>query len=207
MRLDFNGRTLEPNVDHLFSSAGYLDDTWWHRTYLQIGRDMGTGYGGWGTAGNVRISGRALVRNEKRAFGFGRKAYTITGSHLGLQSEYHLFAANIELIRPPRKRKKGNKSQVKYLWSKAIPFYPRAMLLAGDTLFVAGPTDILDFTSKSPKKDVWLWAVSAEDGAKLAQYSLKASPVYDSFAAYRDNLYFTTVDGRIVCYQSEEQRR
>jgi len=207
LRLDFDGRTLEPNVDHLFSSAGYLDDTWWHRTYLQIGRDMGTGYGGWGAAGNVRISGRALVRNEKRAFGFGRKAYTITGSHLGLQSEYHLFAADIELIRSTRKRKKGKKGQVKYLWSKAIPFYPRAMVLAGDTLFVAGPSDILDFTSKSPKKDVWLWAVSAGDGARLAQYSLKASPVYDSFAAYQDNLYFTTVDGRIVCYRSEEQRR
>jgi len=206
LRFNFYAETLEPDVDHLFSSAGYIDDTWWHRTYLQIGRDMNTGYGGWGAAGNIRISGRALVRNESRAFGFGRKAYTITGSHLGLQSEYHLFAADIDLSRPTREQKKGRKGQVKYLWSKAIPFYPRAMLLAGATLFVAGPSDILDFTSKIPSGNIWLWAVSTEDGTKQAEYGLKSAPVYDSFAAYRGNLYFTTVDGRIVCYQPEKQR-
>jgi outer membrane protein assembly factor BamB len=203
-RFDFEGRTLEPNVDHLYSSAGYLDDTWWHRTYLQIGRDMGTGYGGWGTAGNVHISGRALVRNENRAFGFGRKGYTITGSHLGLQSEFHLFAADIEQNKSTEKSKKKGKSQLKYLWSEMIPFYPRAMLLAGDTLFMAGPGDILDFGSQNPKGQIWLWAVSTEDGAKQAEYKLKAAPVYDSFAAYLDNLYFTTVDGRVVCYQQEK---
>jgi outer membrane protein assembly factor BamB len=206
-RFDFNCQTLKPDVDHLFSSAGYLDDTWWHRTYLQIGRDMSGGYGGWGAAGNRHISGRALVRNENRAFGFGRKEYTITGSHLGLQSEYLMFAADTELLRPQKKSAKGRRlpmTRVKYLWSKAIPFYPRAMLLAGDTLFVAGPSDILDFASKKPKAEVWLWAVSTEDGVSKAEYKLKAAPVYDSFAASRGNLYFTTVDGRVVCYQPEK---
>ena len=146
------------------------------------------------------------MRNENRAFGFGRKQYTITGSHLGLQSEYHLFAADTELIRPTREQQKNAKrrlpkTQVKYLWSKAIPFYPRAMLLAGNTLFIAGPSEILDFASKSPTGEVWLWTVSTEDGNKKAQYKLKAAPVYDSFAASQGNLYFTTVDGRVVCYQ------
>jgi outer membrane protein assembly factor BamB len=201
---NFDGRTLEPNIDHLYSSAGFLDDTWWHRTYLQIGRDMSSGYGGWPRAGNNRISGKNLVRNEDRAFGFGRKGYTITGSHLGLQSEYHLFAADIEPIKSTEKPKKRKKGQVKYLWSEAVPFYPRAMLLAGDTLFVAGPSEIFDFTSRTNKGDIWLWAVSTKDGARQAEYRLKAAPVYDSFAAYRGNLYFTTVDSRIVCYQPEK---
>jgi outer membrane protein assembly factor BamB len=204
LRLNFDGRDLEANIDHLYSSAGYLDDTWWHRTYLQIGRDMSSGYGGWGRAGNTHISGRALVRNKDRAFGFGRKAYSITGSHLGLQSEYHLFAADIKPIILTAKQKKRGMSRVNYLWSQAIPFYPRAMLLASDTLFIAGPADIHDFTSKVPKGRICLWAVSTEDGAKKAEYNLKAAPVYDSFAAGRGNLYFTTVDDRIVCYQSME---
>jgi hypothetical protein len=166
---------------------------------------MGTGYGGWGAAGNTHISGRALVRNEDRAFGFGRKGYTITGSHLGLQSEYHLFAADVELIRPTKKRKKGSETQVKYLWSKAIPLYPRAMLLAGETLFVAGPSEIDDFASRAPEGEIWLWAVSTEDGVTRAEYKyrLKAAPVYDSFAASEGNLYFTTVDGRIVCWSEQ----
>lgn len=203
-RFNFDGRTLEPDIDHLYSSAGFLDDTWWHRTYLQIGRDMSSGYGGWGRAGNNRISGKSLVRNEDRAFGFGRKGYTITGSHLGLQSEYHLFAADIGPIKSTEKPKRKRKNQVKYLWSEAVPFYPRAMLLAGDTLFVAGPGEIFDFTSRINKGQILLWAVSTKDGTRQAEYKLKAAPVYDSFAAYRDNLYFTTVDSRIVCYQPEK---
>lgn len=203
-RFDLLGRSLEPDVDHLFSSAGYVDDTWWHRTYLQIGRSMSGGYGGWGRAGNTHVSGRALVRDASRAFGFGRKAYTNTGSHLGLQSEFHLFAADLDPIDPPEENEAGNpprsKQAVSYLWSKSVPIYPRAMLLAGDTLFFAGPGSVDDFDAEHPKGDVLLWAVSTEDGATRAEHKLKASPVYDSFAAYAGCLYFTTVDGRVACY-------
>ncbi len=204
-RFDFRGRSLNPNVDHLFSSAGYLDDTWWHRTYLQIGRSMSGGYGGWGQAGNTHVSGRALVRSGDRAFGFGRKQYTITGSHLGMQSEYHLFAADLKQTMSPKANgaSKGRqpKAGVDYLWSRSIPFYPRAMLSAGQTLFFAGPEDVNDFDAQKPKGDVLLWAVSTEDGATKEEYKLKASPMHDSFAACAGRLYFTTTDGRVVCYQ------
>ncbi len=205
-RFDLSGEPLEQNVDHLFCSAGYVDDTWWHRTYLQIGREMSGGYGGWGAAGRQRISGKALVRNENRAFGFGRKDYTITGSHLGLQSEFHLFGAETELIRQkPKKNAKRRPAgtQVKYVWSRSIPFYPRAMLLAGETLFLAGPEDVLDFDAQDPAGKVSFWAVSTEDGSTKAQYAIRTSPVYDSFAACGGRLYFTTVDGRVVCYQPQ----
>jgi len=204
-RFDFSGESLEPDVDHLFSSAGYLDDTWWHRTYLQIGRMMSGGYGGWGRAGNTHVSGRALVRNGARAFGFGRKEYTITGSHLGLQAEYHLFAADAEPSPVPqdqrKKRRGAPATKVNYHWSRPLPFYVRAMLLAGDTLFIAGPGDVDDFAAPQPSKPVSLWAVAASDGSTLAEHTLSAAPVYDSFAASGGRLYFTTVDGRVVCYR------
>jgi len=203
-RFNLDTEPLEQNVDHLFTSAGFIDDTWWHRSYLQIGREMRGGYGGWGFAGNQRISGKALVRNDNRAFGFGRKNYTITGSHIGLQSELHLFGAETELIRPKQKKKtrKGSPStQVKYIWSKPIPFYPRAMLLAGETLFIAGPEDLLDFDAEDPAGKVSFWVVSTEDGSNIAEYTLRTSPVYDSFATAEGRLYFTTVDGRVMCYQ------
>ena len=200
-RFALNTEPLEQNVDHLFCSAGYIDDTWWHRTYLQIGTEMRGGYGGWGVAGRQRISGKDLVRNENRAFGFGRKDYTITGSHVGLQSEFHLFGAEIELIRPKNAKRRSSSTQIKYVWSRAIPFLPRAMLLAGETLFIAGPADVLDFDSKDPAGEVSFWAVSTTDGEKKAEYKLRASPVYDSFAASGGKLYFTTVDGRVMCYQ------
>jgi hypothetical protein len=75
------------------------------------------------------------------------------------------------------------------------------MLLAGETLFIAGPADILDFETKDPGSEVSLWAVSTEDGEIKAEYKLRASPVYDSFAASGGKLFFTTVDGRVMCYQ------
>jgi len=75
------------------------------------------------------------------------------------------------------------------------------MLLAGETLFLAGPEDILDFDEKDPAGKVPFWAVSTEDGSKKAEYTLRASQVYDSFAASEGRLYFTTVDGRVICYQ------
>jgi hypothetical protein len=69
---------------------------------------------------------------------------------------------------------------------------------------VAGPDEILDFAASQPRGDVWLWAVSATDGEKKAEYRLKASPVFDSLAAADGRLFFTTVDGRVVCFHKED---
>jgi len=206
-RLDLYGKSLPEDVDHLFTSAGYLDDTWWHRTYWQLGRDMAGGYGGWPSAGNRRVSGRLLVSSGSRLYGFGRKGYAITGSHLGMQSEYHLFAADAELIRPPKPQGKKPKrrtppTKVNYHWSRTIPFLVRAMVLAGDTLFVAGPSDVGDLFTSEPKAAVSLWAVSPADGTTLAEYHLKAAPVHDSLAASGGRLFLTTVDGRVICYKA-----
>jgi hypothetical protein len=76
------------------------------------------------------------------------------------------------------------------------------MALAGDTLFVIGPSEVTDFASSAPTGDVWLWAVSAQDGAKQQQHKLKAAPIFDSLAICPTGLYFTTVDGRVECHQA-----
>ena len=169
------------------------------------------GYGGWGRVGNRRISGRMLVVKPDRVFGFGRKGYGITGSHVGLNSEYHLFAADMKLIQPePVRDKKGKMrrppTKVHYHWSRPLPFFARAMSLAGETLFVAGPDEIADLTATKPKGNVRLWAVSAVDGSKQAEYELDVAPVFDSFAVYDGRLYFTDVKGRVHCYQARNRR-
>lgn len=207
LRFDMQGKPLPEDVEHLYGSVGFLDDSWWHRTYWQLGTKMLGGYGGWGQVGNRRISGRMLVVKPDRVFGFGRKGYGITGSHVGLNSEYHLFSADMKLIQPkPRKDKRGKMrrppTQVRYHWSRGVPFFARAMSLAGETLFVAGPSAISDITAAKPKKNVWLWAVSSTDGTKLAEYKLDASPVFDSFAVFNNCLYFTDMKGRVLAYQA-----
>lgn len=209
-RFDLEGRALPQDVDHLYSSAGFLDDTWWHRTYLQYGREMRGGYGGWILAGKSRPSGRALVMSPSRIFGFGRKDYEITGSHLGLASQYALFGVAIEPAPPPsegdgsdvdRRGVARAGSRLTPLWSRAIPFFPRAVLLAGETLFLAGPSDILDFGSNEPRGEGRLWAVAAADGATLAERELKTAPVQDGLAAAEGRLYLSTADGRVECWE------
>jgi outer membrane protein assembly factor BamB len=200
-----DGAPTKKKIPHLYSSAGFLDDTWWHRTYWQYGADMASGYGGWINAGNSRISGRILVQRDDRILGFGRKEYRKTGSHVGLDAEHHLFSAKIPTVMEPAQKRRGEtaggNSRVEYAWSVEIPFYVRAMVLAGDTLFSAGPSEIVDLDAEIPEGDVWLWSHSAGDGKKLGEVRLPVAPVFDSFAVSDECLYMTTVDGKVVCYQ------
>ena len=85
-RFDTRGVKLDPDVPHLFSPAGFVDDSWWHRTYWLYGTDMNSGWGGWVTAGNQNPSGRLLVLDENSIYGFGRlEQYDTHGSHVGLE--------------------------------------------------------------------------------------------------------------------------
>jgi hypothetical protein len=212
-RFDREGQSLPPVAPHLYSSVGFLDDSWWHRTYWQVGTNMQTGYGAWPNVGNRRISGRLLVTKDDRVYGFGRKTYNITGSHVGLATDHHLFAADRKLIEPEpeaRSSQQGKKAkrpgtQVRYYWSVRLPFYARGMVLAGDTLFVAGPSDVADLSESRPKGAVWLWAISAQDGEKMASYRLKAPPVFDGLVAAKGDLFLTTTDGRVARYAGGRQ--
>ena len=93
--------------------------------------------------------------------------------------------------------------QAKYIWSKDISFYVRAMVLAGDVLFVAGAEKITDMDSIRPSGKLFLRAVSASDGKTLAEYKLTSCPVYESFAVSKGSLYFTTMDGKVHCWKEK----
>ncbi len=93
------------------------------------------------------------------------------------------------------------------------------MVQAGDTLFIAGPPDVLDeehaarrlgtseIQAKLAEQDAalmgrrggLLWAVSTKDGAELGEVRLSAPPAWDGMAAAGGRLYLTTVDGNVLC--------
>jgi len=120
-----------------------------------------------------------------------------------------------------RRGKKGGRggSGVKFLWTHDVPLMVRAMVLAGDVLFIAGPPDVLDepaafqsFQDEATQKRLaaqdaaWkgqsgamLHAVAADTGKVLAEYRLDAPPVFDGMIAAGGKLYLTTHDGKIVC--------
>ena len=92
-------------------------------------------------------------------------------------------------------------------WSAWVPVRTRAMVLAGDTLFVAGPLDVLDPSDPAAALEGRtagvLWAVSAADGKKLAERKLDSPPVFDGMTAANGRVYVATRRGRLLCFGSK----
>jgi outer membrane protein assembly factor BamB len=217
------------DATHLFCPTGFLDDTWFHRTYWLYGSTWGSGWNGYYIAGKHAPAGKIMSVDDDRVYVFGRQPQYYKWTR---PLEYRLFAADKQWKMPPagsvarpqptgRKRRRnqgpapvGNAEN--YKWSGQIPVLVRAMTLAGKTLFVAGPEDVLHEEGTAEGKDkqilkqeaalsgtegAVLWAVSAEDGAKLYEYKLDSPPVFDGMAAADGKLYLATGDGCVSCFE------
>ncbi|MGM0490232.1 MAG: PQQ-binding-like beta-propeller repeat protein [Planctomycetota bacterium] len=64
--------TQDPKHAHLFSPTGFLDDSWWHRTYWVYGSRFTGGWAGYSKAGKVAPAGKILVFDDARVYGYGR---------------------------------------------------------------------------------------------------------------------------------------
>ena len=116
-----------------------------------------------------------------------------------------------------KKQQTSTLSTLQYRWTAQVPLFVTAMVVADKTMFIAGPPDIirteeklgegaliLENPQEAPaswkgKKGSVLWAVSALDGNKLAQYNLESTPVWDGMAAANGRLYLSMKNGRILC--------
>ena len=58
---------------HLFAPMGFLDDSWFHRSYWVLGRSFAGGHGGYYQAGRFAPSGDIMVNGGGYVFGYGRK--------------------------------------------------------------------------------------------------------------------------------------
>ena len=235
-RFDVKGVEQKKPVVHLYSPAGFLDGSWWHRTYWLVGTVMRSNWGGWPVSGSRVPAGRLLVLDADNVYGFGRlNQYHRNGTHVGLgKAQYLLYAhdrkakadASPKSAAARRRRGRRPAAKVACRWSQRLPLLARGMVLSEKTIFVAGPPDVFALapqdvadpyhvTSKQAlsnqeaalagKKGALLWAVSAADGKKLAEYKLDAPPVFDGLAAARGRLYFSTTDGKVVCMQGAKQ--
>ncbi|MCX5674976.1 MAG: PQQ-binding-like beta-propeller repeat protein [Planctomycetota bacterium] len=234
---------------HLFSRSGFLDDSWFFRSYWMYGRGVDSGYGAWFRPGHLAPSGRLMVFDETRIYGFDRKPEYLCNASV---QEYYLYAAEREVREESVKRvlaatgrinaasrsksasssdwatrKKftlSEQSAAGFTWAEGNPpIQARAMVLAGQTLFVAGPPDVADEEESLAKPDDpavrarleaqtaalqgrkggQLLAFAAADGKKLAAVELGAMPTFDGMAAARGRLYLSTTDGKVLCLGGE----
>lgn len=79
-----------PKYAHIFSPTGFLDDSWWHRTYWIYGSTFYSGWSGYFTAGKAAPAGRILVFDDTTVYGFGRKPQYYRWI---TPIEHHLFAS------------------------------------------------------------------------------------------------------------------
>ncbi len=204
---DRKGAEQKP-LPHMFSSVGYLDGNWWHRTYWIIAETMGDGWGGWPNRGNQVPSGRLLILRDGTVYGYGRTRYYQGGGHLRMGgTTYRLFACKRKAGGGGKKGKKKGKSNIDYLWNQNIDTVVRAMLLAGDTLVLAGPPDPstgaqLTVAAIEGEKGGRLQCRSAASGEKVSGIALDAMPVFDGLIAAGGRLYLSSVDGEVVCIQA-----
>jgi hypothetical protein len=210
---------------HLFCPTGFVDDTWWHRAYWIWGRSFAGGWGGFFQAGKYAPSGRILVVDQNKVYGYGRKP---TYYRWRTPLEYHLFAADRdpELVQkePNRRDKQGNiptnfQSYPAHDWSREIPVHARAIVGASDLLFLAGPPDIVDEeeafktvnipatmtkldeqdASLNGQKGAVFLAVSKSDGSKKMEMKLDNLPVFDGMACANKCIFMAMSNGQVIC--------
>ena len=196
-------KNLTPVKDlpHLFAPRGFLDDTWWHRTYWVYGTEIGGGYTHWPLVGNVVPAGRLLVFDDgKLIYGYGRMAYLAGKGHVrpDMAKDYKLFAEVLE-PEPAATRRGDGKRRIK--WTAQLPFVARSIVLTRDALLVAGgksPTE--SAASHGPGT---FWVVSREDGSKRTACELPAGPVLDGMALTDAGVFVSTIDGSVVCLRTK----
>jgi len=190
---------------HLFSSYGFLDDSWFHRSYW-VYSPVCSHRHNYGMTGTRSPAGRILVVDDKNVYGFGRQQKYFNWT---TPMEYRLFA----------RAKTGHHNKA-MIWDKPSPdMLVEALVLAGDALYAAGTPDVLDETKpgirdESPetlaamkKQDA---ALAGESGGLFASFSradgvmtkkidLPAPPVFDGLIAANGRIYIVLRNGAVQC--------
>jgi outer membrane protein assembly factor BamB len=86
-----HGAVQKGATAHLFAPMGFLDDTWFHRSYWVYGRSFAGGHNGYYQAGKYTPSGQILVTDESNVYGFGRKPQYLKWT---TTIEHQLFSAS-----------------------------------------------------------------------------------------------------------------
>jgi outer membrane protein assembly factor BamB len=224
LEADNNLATVDPNSikdwehNHLCAPNGFLDGTWWTRSYWVYANFMGGGHAGWQQAKQTRLAGRILVLDDDRVYGYGRDAGD-TNNHKS-PPQMMLFSGPRD-SRKLKPRDNAGKVLIYNDWnSDDIPILARGLLKADDLLFSAGPEDhIRGITSQAEadlheqdlerQDEAWkglhggkLCISSPEDGRLIADFPIESPPVLDGLAAAYGKLYMSRMDGSVSCFKA-----
>jgi outer membrane protein assembly factor BamB len=198
-----DGTNYTASSMHLMASSGLLDDTWHDRTFWMHSR-------AWPGRHVFRFSsaapktGQILVFDESTTYAI--KAF----GHKGGMSPRHIPGQGYSLIADANDNEPGKNfaRSAPPQWNTLVPLRARGLLLAGETLFLAGCRDVLSEDDPTAAYDgraeALLRVVAAADGKKLAEIKLNAPPVNDGMSAAGGKLFISSTDGSVTCFADSE---
>lgn len=200
---------------HLFSSMGFLDDSWWELSYWIYGQHMFSGRAGIAHAVGMYPTARIMVCGSEEVYGYQDGYEGIRQPALVASSK----EPKVETI-DRRGRKVG---RVLSRWTQDVPLHVHGLVLAGETLFMAGPPRIDEAKTREllvtlttdeyelppvlreatetfmGKRGGLLCAVSRADGTKVMEMRLPSIPVFDGMIAAEGRLFLSLKGGSVVC--------
>lgn len=198
----------DPRSPHLIPSPGFLEAIPHHRTFWTIDTTIRYDI----PAGKQAAHGDILVMDGKQFYEVRGYTPARISAFDPRPNGYTLFAgvysrANKTVTQKRGSKKAPRKTRVRSVaeqrWASPIPLTGKALVLAGDTVFVAGtpvvfPADDLAKAYEGRMGGV-LWAASATTGEKLGEVKLDAPPTWDGMAVANGRLYLSLNNGAVLC--------
>jgi len=211
--------------EHLLSNAGFLDDSGFSRSYWMLGDR----WPAFNFAHQAPKAGQLVVFDDTTTYSakcFARRNM-LSPLFFPATDGYFLVADN-NTTRPVLVRSdgKGGPEFMQWLpqtgelqtcwnlgvgfargepakWMNNIPVRIRAMVCTANALFAAGPPDECDPNDPAAalegRRGAVLMAVNPDNGKKLFEFKLDATPVFDGMSAAAGRLYLSTKDGKVTC--------
>ncbi|MHC4248388.1 MAG: outer membrane protein assembly factor BamB family protein [Planctomycetota bacterium] len=191
----------------LFTTGGFLEDSWHNRPFWMYG----TAWPGFQMGHIAPKAGQIIAIGPETTYAV--QAYPGRNIHSPMfkpgNKGYLLLADrndNDPLLHHEswaRDKGMGYTRKAPPVWHAWVPIRMRAMVLAGRTLFVAGPPDVVPeddpYAALDGRKGAVLRAFAAADGAGLAEIKLDSAPVFDGLIAAGGRLYMSDRAGRVTC--------
>jgi len=192
---------------HLMTNDGFLDKTWFNRTYWSHSER----WPGYYFTYRGPKSGQILVFDDTNTYAL--KVYTERHGHspeFKPGTGYHLIADRnttkpvLDVMDIGAEKGRGFSRTELPIWAEKVPIRAHGMLLAREHLYLAGPPDLPPeegaYEAMIGKRGAIFRVVSTVDGSALAEFKMKEVPVFDGLIAADDRLYMCTMDGTLLCF-------
>ncbi len=197
-------RFVEP---HLMPTDGFLDTTWFNRTYWTYSER----WPGYYFSYRGPKSGQILVFDDKVTYGL--KVFTERRGHspeFAPGGGYELFADRnttkpvLDEMDIGAEKGRGYTRTEHALWTTKVPIRAKSMVLAGERLYLCGPPDLHPddgaYESIIGQRGAIFRVVNAADGESLNEFTIDEAPIFDGLMAAGGNLYMATMDGKLICF-------